>query len=132
MHAKVTAYKGKLVCELVADKSIENEVVTTIDTPSTFGQVIMNTAKNLGVSKEALELMKTVKIGRDDLGDIDWFNSVQGDVFGWIGGPYNIIDPAEAETARGFKILAHIEIENEVPAGAMEAIDSGAGEDEEE
>ena len=132
MHAKITAYKGMLVCELVADKSIDDEVVTTLDNPSTFGQVIMNTEKNLGVSKEALELMKTVKIGHDDLGDIDWFSSVKGDTFGWIGGPYNIVNPANAETARGFKILAHILIENEVPEGAMKAIDAGAGQDEDE
>ena len=124
MHAKITEYKGHLVCELVADASIEDEVVTSIDTPGVIGQVIMNTEKNLGVSAEALKLMAEVKIGHDDLGDIDWFESVKGDTFGWLGGPYSIKLPGDIETARDFKTLKHVVIPNDAPQGAKDAIDN--------
>ncbi len=123
MHAKITAYKGILVCELIATASIPDEVVTTIDTPGTIGQVIMNTEKNLGVSPEALALMKTVKIGRGGVGDIDWFSSVKGDAFSWFGDPYTIKPPAAIEAARGFRILKHVVIANEVPEEAKAVID---------
>lgn len=125
MHARITAYKGMLVLELLATKSISNEVATSLDTPGNMGQVIMDTAKHLGVSIEALELMKPLRRGHDDLGDIDWFQSTgSGDCFAWLGGPYAIKDPKKLETSSSWRIGAHQVITNEVPAGARQFIDS--------
>ncbi len=127
MHARVTAYKNLLVLELLATRSIDNEVATSLDRPGNIGQVIMNTEKNLGVSAEALALMKGLQRGRDDLGDIDWFASKgAGDCFGWIGGPYSIKDPSSVETSRSWKLGAHVVIDNDVPQGAREFIDANA------
>lgn len=124
VHAKITAYKGKIVCELVAKSSIPNEVNTSLDNPTTMGQIIHNTEKHLGVSDEALKLMRTLKRGSDSLGDIDWFETGGGTAsFGWLGGPYNIIDAAECEPSRDFKILKYVRIPNDVPDGAKEHID---------
>lgn len=122
--ATVTAYKGKLVLELKVDKSSE-EVSTSLDNPGSFGQVIMNTGKNLGVSAEALALLKTVKSGHDSIGDVDWFVSdQQGDVFGWMGGAFAIKDPRFCESARNFALRSHVVIANEPAPGAMEFIDA--------
>ena len=126
LHAKVTAHKGILVLELLAEKSIENEVVTTLDTPSTIGQVIMDTGAHLGVSAEALELLKGIKRGHDDLGDVDWFSASDGEaVFGWLGGPKRLCNPTKIEGSSSYSAsLPHVLIPNDVPEGARECIDN--------
>ncbi len=125
MHARVTTYKGLLVLELLATQSIQNEVSTSLDRPGNIGQVIMNTAKHLGVSPEALTILKTLPKGQDSLGDIDWFQSdAQGECFGWLGGPYAIKDPARVETSAAWKVGEHVVIENDVPEGARTFIDA--------
>lgn len=128
VHANVTAYKGRLVMELLAKISIEGAVATSLDTPGNMGQVIMNTKEHLGVSKEALELLKTVKPGRDSMGDIDWFATSDGNhAFSWLGGPYNIAKPSDIEGSRSYVVPDHfVEIENNVPQGAQDYIDAGA------
>lgn len=125
MHAHITAYKGIIVCELLATASIKGEVTTSLDNSGVFGQVIHDTAKNLGVSAEALALLKSLPRGRDSLGDIDWFRTNDGRAsFGWIGGPYAIKDPKQCEGSRQYEVLAHVVIPNDVPEGAKEAIDA--------
>lgn len=124
MHARITAYKGIIVCELLATASIKGEVTTSLDNAGVFGQVIHDTAKNLGVSAEALVLLKGLPRGRDSLGDIDWFRTGEKAAFGWIGGPYAIKDPKDCETSRQYEVLAHVVILNDVPDGAKEAIDA--------
>lgn len=123
MYATVTAYKGKLVLSLLATAS-NDEVTTTLDNPGVIGQVICNSAKNVGVSDEAIELLKTIKSGRDAIGDVDWFASdAAGDVFAWLGGPYAIVDPKTAEAARGYQVRTYAKVPNDVPDGAKVAID---------
>jgi hypothetical protein len=131
MHAHITAYKGKLVLELRVTKSIPNEVVTNLDKPGNLGQVIMDTARNLGVSAEALELLKKVRRGHDDLGDIDWFRAGDSAAFGWLGGIYRIADPEQVEGSSSYGTFAHVVIPNDVPEGARQAIDSSSNDDEE-
>jgi hypothetical protein len=129
MHAHITAYKGRLVLELLAKASIPDEVATSLDNPGNIGQVIMNTGKNLGVSAEALELLKQVKRGHDDIGDIDWFRTGDTAAFGWLGGIYRIADPKQVEGSRTYGIFDYVAIPNHVPQGAMQAIDSSNNED---
>ena len=124
LNARITAYLGVLVCETLATAS-NKDCALSIDNPGRIGQVFMNTKETLGVSEEAIELLKKIKIGRDSIGDVDWFESVQGDVFGWLGGPKTIKDTAdELETARGFRIRSYVSVPNDVPADAKAAIDS--------
>ena len=125
MHAKITAYKGIIVCELIATASVDGQVTTSLDNPGCLGQVIHDTATNLGVSAEALELLRGLPRGHDDLGDIDWFRTNDGKAsFGWLGGPYAIKDPKACETSSSYEVLAHVVIPNEVPQGAKDAIDA--------
>jgi hypothetical protein len=127
IHATITAYKGSLIIDLIATKSIENEVATSLDGPTRIGQVIMNTGKHLGVSKEAYQILKTIKRGRDDLGDINWFvttnNNMNAHAFSWLGGPKQIVNPEWAEGGRAYVLGAYVEIPNDVPQAAAEAID---------
>jgi len=124
LHAKIVAYKDYLVFELLATKSIKDEVVTSIDNPNVIGQVIMGTKESLGVSKEAIELIGHVKRCRDDIGDIDWFKSKDGkENFAWLGGPRSIKSAANIETPTTTKIGSYVEIPNEIPMMARTAID---------
>lgn len=132
MHAHVTAYKGLLVLELRVEKSIPDEVVTALDTPGNLGHLIMDSGKNLGVSQEALVLLKQVRKGSGSLGDIDWFRSGDKAVFGWMGGPYRLAKPADVEASRQFGIFDYVSIPNDVPEGAREAIDNMSDEDDED
>lgn len=124
MKARVFAYKGYLVLELLVTKS-DDEVTSTIDHPGTFGQVIANTKANLGVSQEAIDLMATVKRGRDSIGDIDWFKlAAGGHAFGWIGGPKAIKQASEIETSRQWNTGEFINIDNAlIPPEAKAHID---------
>lgn len=125
MHARITAYKGYLVCELLAEQSVDGEVTTSLDNPGCFGQVVHDTAQHLGVSQEALALLQQVQRGTDDLGDVDWFRTSDGKAsFGWIGGPYALKKPEDCEGSSSYEVLEHVVVANEVPEGAMEAVDN--------
>jgi hypothetical protein len=124
MYATVTAYKGIIVLQLLATASNE-EVTTTLDNPGVFGQVICNSATNVGISEEAIKLLKTIRPGGDSIGDVDWFRSdAKGDVFAWIGGPWAMINPETAEAARGYAVRSYATVPNDVPDGAKEVIDA--------
>jgi hypothetical protein len=85
----------------------------------------LNTKETLGVSEEALVLLKTIKRGRDSIGDVDWWAVDDGSsAFGWFGPMCRLIEPAEAETSRQFKIGEYVSIPNDVPEGARAAIDA--------
>lgn len=126
MHAKIKAYKGYLVCELLAEKSIDGEVASSIDNPGNFGQVIMDSGKHVGISPEAYELLKTIRPGRDAIGDVDWFGSSDGKAaFCWIGPPRQLIKASVAVGSRDYRTnYPYVEIENDVPEQAIEAIDA--------
>lgn len=124
MHATVNAYKGFLVIELLANKSIKDEVVSTIDTPGVMGQVIMNTEANLGVSQEALDLLSNMRKCGGSFSEVDWFSvDGGGHAFGWMGGTKALFNASETEVSRTFSIGAHVVIPNNVPQGAKDAID---------
>lgn len=124
MHAHITTYKGRLIFQLLTRKSIKHEVITNLDNPQSIGHVIINTKKNLGISKEALTLLKTLHKGTKHVGHLDWSKSHQGlDSFVWIGKANDIRSPEELEASKTYKIMSHIVIENCVPQEAMQAID---------
>lgn len=124
MHATVVAYKGRLVIELKARKSIPGEVTTSLDHKHLDCQIVTNTAKHLGVSKEALELLKSVRRGNGAAGELDWSQTQQGHAaFGWKGGRCAIITPEFCEASSQFKVRGFVTIPNEVPEGAKRQLD---------
>jgi hypothetical protein len=124
MHAEITAYKGRIVIELKVKKSIPGEVLTSQDTPRVAGQVVSDTARHLGVSAEAISLLKTVRRSSEDAGELDWSKTLEGKAnFGWKGGRCAIFDPKACAGSRKFKVGGYVTIPNNVPEGARKQLD---------
>lgn len=104
LKVSVFAHNGMIVmAPNEPEKDIENEWFPT--NANRMGCVLCDTKNKLGVSQEALELMKTIQVGRDAIGDIDWWLCGDGKyAFSWFGSIYRVIDPKNAQSARGFKV----------------------------
>jgi hypothetical protein len=130
LKVEVVAYKGLLV---IIPKDPEKNVGKNFGWyplgQTRIGSVLVDTKKLLGVSRQAFELMKKIEVGRDCIGDIDWWRCDDGTyAFAWFGPIYRVIDPESAIAARGFFVTeALLEmctiIPNDVPAEATESID---------
>ena len=124
MHAEITAYKGRIVIELKVKKSIPGEVLTSQDTPRVAGQVVTDTARHLGVSAEALSLLKEVRRSSEDAGELDWSRTAEGKAaFGWKGDRCAIFNPQACAGSRKFKVGGYVTIPNNVPEGARKQLD---------
>lgn len=91
MKVTVFAYKG---------------IIGIQSSPECEGIIAHPVGNNLGVvceankvlfSPEAIELLKSIKKGRDSLGDIDIFQSNQGPMFSWLGGYLRSVIPSQSE-----------------------------------
>lgn len=132
IKVNVTAYQGRIVFEPVDPLlGVEDEWwPTDIDPHERFGSVVGSSASRVGISQEALELMKTIKVGCDAIGDIDWWLCTDGSwAFSWFGCLYRVMDPVVSISSRDFNpyqsqlAKAFVLIANAVPLGAREAID---------
>lgn len=128
LKVKVTAYKGCLAIETLPPFDKTDTFIPAGQ--GNFGCVLMGTTSRLGVSKEALALLKTVKKSRDSLGDVMWWKLAppsEGYCFGWIGGVLAIQDPTQIEGDRDFAVHAgqYVTIPNDTVQGAKDAIDAG-------
>ena len=123
MLAELTAYQGRIIIELKAKASIKGVLVTSLDNPRIAGHIVKNTAVNLGVSEEALRLLKMFR--RDtSLGDCDWSKSENGVTnFGWKGGPCAILNPDTCVVSNKFRLGQYIAIPNNVPEMAKRQLD---------
>lgn len=125
MYAEITAYRGRLIITLLAKRSIPGEVITSHDNPRFPGQLIFDTARNLGISKEALRLLRTLPTSHEDVGDLNWFYSEDDKpVFFWRGERNAIFSPDYCYAAKNFNIRDHVCIPNRVPAGARAQLDA--------
>lgn len=103
IKVKVLAYDGKII--FAPNKPFENinNDWFPVNDSGLIGSYLGYTKKNLGVSKEALELMTDIKNGNDGIGDIDWYQMSNGSYsFSWIGWLYRVMDPKDSIGARGF------------------------------
>lgn len=76
------------------------------------------------MSKEAFELVKTIKRGSDSIGDVDWWKCDNGDfAFSWFGGPQALKQANICETSRQFTVGDFVEIPNDSPEGAIQAVE---------
>lgn len=125
LHAKITAHKGILAIELLTTKNIDGEV--SINTP---WQAIENTKQHLGVSNEALELLKTIEVGQSILGDICWSDAIHDQQdFVWHGSHFTtLFDPKSAKAGRDHKVSdSYVLIDNDVPESARGIIEAILG-----
>lgn len=124
LAAKIHAYKRHLVMELLTLKQTNNVYPTQ---GSNMGTIICGTTTRLGVSKEALTLMREVRIGRDCIGDINWWESGRQYCFSWFGAMFRIVNVNDSQTARDFQIYADkcVIIPNEVNREMKKAVNEG-------
>ena len=126
MHAKITAYGNHLIFELLSTKSCDT-LATSLDNPNNLGQVIIGTDTLLGVSDEAIKLLKKIKPGRDAIGDVSWWTATENrSCFAWFGGPKQIIDVTDRDivAARDYRVPdgRYVTIPNEPDPAAIKAI----------
>lgn len=113
-----------LVVEAQTFTSDPETCVLISDTSGVIGNVVFDSAKNIGMSKEAFDAMITLRRGRDAIGDLDWFSSTKhGQCFSWLGGLKAIFPVSALSTGRDFKLGDYVEIPNDVPSEAILAID---------
>ena len=123
MYAKITAHKGFLVVELLAKRSIAGQVTTNLDKPACAGTTIHDTKNNLGVSPEALELLKSLKRAKHSIGELDWSRDLHGSpCFGWIGDAKKLFNAKTTEVSKSWRIWEHIPISNDVPSEVKQAL----------
>lgn len=99
---EVFAHKGLIIC--APSRAEENPVWYPTSNDGRMGCVLGNSKRYLKISQEALKLLQTITIGRDAIGDIDWWKC--DDVryaFSWFGGIFRVINPKDATTARDFR-----------------------------
>lgn len=123
----VTCYKNKLIIEGASpDLKHPNWVPAG---QGRIGCIVMDTAKHLGVSEEALAWLKKVPRSADDIGDVDWFASGTRHAFGWLGGPLAMVS-RDATGSNSYTVPPegqYIVIPNDVPADAKDIIDEKDG-----
>ena len=84
-------------------------------------------ASKVKISQDAIELLKTVPKGIDDIGDIDVFKADDNRIIiSWFGGYLKVIDPKSSVAARNTNIylLTPATDEVEVPENFKQFIDS--------
>ena len=127
MRVKVTEHSGIVIIETLDPKQDADFMPSG---GNKIGCHLANTGKNLGISKEALAIMKGYMISMDDLGEVNSFISDDGvHRFSWLGGTKRLVGPKAELSSRGFVDIDHIEIPNEAPAEAVEVIDKNKGND---
>lgn len=127
LKVKVLAYNGKLL--FVPNKPYEDieKGWTPVDDKGIIGSSIIDSEKNVGISKEALEIMETIKSGGDAIGDIDWYKANDGTyIFSWLCALYRIIDPKNSVSARGFRVYKDecVIIDNDITEDMIEGYNS--------
>lgn len=90
-----------------------------------IGCVVLDSAKNVGISPEALELLRKIPRSHDAIGDVDWWKCDDDTcAFAWLGGYRRLINAANASGSRDYVIGPHVVIENEIPDEVKTMLDA--------
>src|SRR6478735_877832 len=117
LKVKVTAYKDNIIIETINPDEYDNDF-----TPNKTGNIgcSLTNPKRLGISKEALYLLKQIKRCGDAIGDFMWDTNT----FSWIGSTLSIKNLKSVDD-RIFKIQdLFIEIENDVSQEVIDEIEN--------
>lgn len=114
LFAVVIACQGRLVVRSLREDDQEPQVNPETGEPTDTEYTFTDTGSTLGVSPEALELLKALDRNNDDVGELNWMRNANGEpAFSWIGGPISAFDPATFVAPRTFEILDYVEIVND-------------------
>jgi hypothetical protein len=137
MILEITEYKNHLVfswdidsLKKRVDAGIYKDDDVLLPHKGIIGTQVYNTSKNLGISPEALRLIETKKNSKvgSDLTNIDFSDE---NYVGFLGGPTNMARPIEwwENASYGYTRPTHVVIANNVPDGAIQAIENNDSED---
>ncbi len=124
IKVRITTYKGALV---VDTESPEEGDGFLPNTKGRLGCLLFKTKGRLGISEEAVALLRTVRVGRDAIGDLMWFGDAKhGLTFGWIGEPRYILWPDACCGDRDYRVWErqYVPIPNDVPEAVRAAFDA--------
>ncbi len=128
LKVKVTSYNNHVIIETINDKEDKNFIPIS---KGRVGNVLIQTDKYLGMSKEAETLIKTIKRSHDDIGDVStWKTNDNKYCFSWLGGLKKIVDINKSETDKsGIINIPYIPIPNDIPKEAIDIIGGDPMED---
>lgn len=130
LKVKVVERRGYLVIKTLLPAGDDNFVPYG---GSKIGCVLIETDKFLGMSQEAVDLIKDLGSSGDALGDLQLWMSNKGGCFGWLGPPDRLINPAWAELDRNGPVdIPHFRISNEVAPEDLAEIDNAIDESQAE
>ena len=119
-QTEVFAYKGFI--GILSNPSHEGIIAH----PGNGNLGVVMDASKVRISNEALTLLKSIKKGRDCIGDIDVFTTNDNKViFSWLGGYMNIVKANEIVGSREYD-PSHLKAYNgeiNVPSDFIEAVD---------
>lgn len=129
MKLAIKEYRGYLVCDTLRPERDDN-FIPPGPTPKggfNLGVTLLDTAKFLGISKEAYKLLIKIPKGRDAIGEISMFMANDGrGCLGWLGGFKKLIDPKHPDVERArddTDDLPHIVIPNELDPEVVKELD---------
>lgn len=123
LKVEVTEYKGQLCIRTINPNEKDPNFIPNGD--GRIGCVLADTEHRLGISEEALEILRKIPKSPDAIGDVDAFRSARRPVFSWLGNIYQIVHPKGASGSRDYNIdsIPFTIIENDSDLRAMEVID---------
>lgn len=112
LKVKVTEFCGFIIINTVNLKEEKGWVPAG---GPRIGCVIYPTDNRVGISPEALKLLKSIPNSHDGIGDVDAYLTDKGEsCFCWLGPPSRLVDLKKADGSRdtNFNNLKHVVIEN--------------------
>jgi hypothetical protein len=122
IKTRILGHKGWIVVD-TADLTQDEDFIPAGG--SRIGCVLANTKERLGISDEALELLKKIPKSHDDIGDVDCFKSGDKWIFGWLGPARRLISTVGTSGSSSYDInaLEFKRIPNDVPVEAKNAVE---------
>ena len=123
LKVRITSHKNHLIIETLKPEEDKNFIPVG---GSRIGCVLIETDKYLGMSKEAFDLLKTIKRSGDDIGDVSaWRTTDNRDCIAWLGNVKRLVNMESAEGDNGgIADIAYVTIDNVSPEDAVALIDS--------
>lgn len=121
MRTQVFAHKG--IIGISSDPKADG-LLNDPTQPGQLGFVV--SAEHVDVSREAYDLLQTVKKSRDCIGDVDIFQSEKGIIFSWMGGSKRMLNPQTAEGSKDYapKLMAqYVRDDMNTPQEFIEAVE---------
>lgn len=122
LNVEITVYGGFLVISTINSNGM------ILPGGGNMGTTLANAKGKVGASKEAIEAICGARKDGGFSQGLDCYGTEENAIFQWFGGQNRLIELSDVEASRDhdpslFRKIV-VEIENNVPEGAKEAIDA--------